>query len=1580
MKMEPVAVIDGTRKRESVALDIDWTTCFICQSNRKNEKTTKPTDVGLERFKDCVIKRQKYHDHEYITTLDRIQSINIDDEKKHIVWHRGCYSKFTHANHIERLKNRYEKNAKDSCDQPSTCIRLSSRAMVAPVSWDKCIFCQEDKSGKQLRNVATLETSDRILNGAQKNEIMRCRLAGINDLIAAEGKYHLPCYVTFRRKSESTVVEEGPEYPPDVCFNKIIEEVDAGLSGGDIYTMKTIWHQYCNMMRIEFGVCVDQCDRQSYRAFKNKVKRVLEDRADFAQSMNQQDSLLVFPLIQTGIVVQNLAVMADELEQSEIQDSDEIPQHIQSSFSAETKDNELLSWLYRVAVKMRNDIKTMPGHSDIGDINTESAQKVVPESLYIFLRLLCDCDSKCEDFEGTFEGDEGGESKRILSIAQDIVCLASGGRKQTPKQLGLALTVHQATRSKDLVQLMHAAGHGVSYETVRRADTALANSVLARYVEQNNTIIPLNFAQATYQGYIRYANDNIDIIEETLDGQGSFHASQSAAFRRSIPGEKIITPDVKSSSSRSVTVPEHFNEIQPSGMGNQKPEATFPVAVKSDWYMESDTQAISEAMAIDISWLLARQSHSEDQHVPGWTAFNQRVSDVNPAKTTVGPMPIINEPAHEFDTIWTVIQNCQRMTAALEQTYTVLTFDEQLYCKAKMLQWAKPDECKNLVVMLGGFHIQMNFTKIIGQYMADSGLKDILVESGVYGENTAESILNGKQWNRTIRAHKLVFEALWRILWQKILHWLNENEVQIDADINQVSEDLSRAFQQADDEAIYSALRRLVPKAYQVSALIEDMDREHETNATFVYWRQYMHLVSILLRFTRAIRDAKWELFLTSFREMLPWFGAFDHPNYLRWGSVFLADMNQLVHTAPEVLAGFKEGDFGVKESTQKFNQIPDDQGLEHVNKMGKIAGGVIGITRSETALNRWGLTYIDRARIADETRDMLGVAENNDDDQLVHKESGKARLLRDESDVQSLMSMFQRFEVFNKESEELVCLTTGDIANAAIKKDLLCAEKVGLQVIRTFVTERFIEEKTSLHTSIPKQKLKTFASMCAVEVSKDKKKKGTAIVKADRDLFQRLIVVMESGRDIDIDSLLTQELCHVPLALANTDGTLRQTNKSQLLPLLEKDGVSQANAPASNTPTCTIVDGMALVQALGKPKDTKTFGDYAKRVLSAVLSSFKEPCNRVDVVFDCYEKYSIKDATRKRRVGKGHGIRCEITNRDLKLPEQWKSFMDVNDNKVALTKLLKDELLAYQHEATQELVVSGGNNGMAASSTGRNMEHLCSSQEEADTRMILHALEAKARGYERIIITSSDTDVLLLLMAFQPQLPEEVWMKSGTSKYRRYIAGHKIDCPDDVRDSLLAFHAITGCDSTSQLAGISKKAAWKIFCEVPHLLSQLGVAHVPSDEVCEKAEEFVCRLYNPKGNAKKIQALRCSQFRKVGKKPENMPPTEDALHQHILRAHHQALVWRNANVPNPGIPNPTTSGWYLEDSQLMPRLMTKEGLTAECVKIATCACISKCRPCLTGRCKCKKNGLRCTLACKCADLCRNPLNDSDSD
>ena len=51
------------------------------------------------------------------------------------------------------------------------------------------------------------------------------------------------------------------------------------------------------------------------------------------------------------------------------------------------------------------------------------------------------------------------------------------------------------------------------------------------------------------------------------------------------------------------------------------------------------------------------------------------------------------------------------MTRVRNGKHSTATLDEGLYNKAKMLQRAKTEEFKNIIVMLGGFHTQMTFTK-----------------------------------------------------------------------------------------------------------------------------------------------------------------------------------------------------------------------------------------------------------------------------------------------------------------------------------------------------------------------------------------------------------------------------------------------------------------------------------------------------------------------------------------------------------------------------------------------------------------------------------------------------------------------------------------------------------------------------------------------------------------------------------------------------------------------------------------------------------------------------------------------------
>ncbi|KAG1680635.1 hypothetical protein GQR58_012311 [Nymphon striatum] len=58
----------------------------------------------------------------------------------------------------------------------------------------------------------------------------------------------------------------------------------------------------------------------------------------------------------------------------------------------------------------------------------------------------------------------------------------------------------------------------------------------------------------------------------------------------------------------------------------------------------------------------------------------------------------------------------------------------------------------------------MNFLKVLGQHMSDSGLQQIWEESGLMGPNSTERVVDGKSYAKAIRAHKLTWQALWRLL------------------------------------------------------------------------------------------------------------------------------------------------------------------------------------------------------------------------------------------------------------------------------------------------------------------------------------------------------------------------------------------------------------------------------------------------------------------------------------------------------------------------------------------------------------------------------------------------------------------------------------------------------------------------------------------------------------------------------------------------------------------------------------------------------------------------------------------------
>ena len=442
-----------------------------------------------------------------------------------------------------------------------------------------------------LNQVQTFQTSQKILLNVASDRELSCGLAGVSDLIAAEGKYHLKCYTRFLRNTERNEQRSETD-DANRCFEEVIMTLlRERLSQGHILSLKAVWTYFSHQLEEKY-----QLSPGDYRSnrFKERIQAFRGEDIAFVPPLNPSEPhLIVYADLGEAALRSLLTIPINESDDDDLNGD---------STEDVDLDAELLSWLYRVAVKVHHDIKVSPNHDCIGKISKASAEEIVQESLFMLISLLC------TGYQEEFQESHDDVKARILSICQDIIFLSSRGHKLTPKHIGIGLTVHQATRSKQLVQLLHAAAHSVNYDTVLRMDNTIANDVLERYRESGNVFVPRNFTGTTNPaGYTRFAVDNIDINEETLNGMGTFHATQVAAFRRKEEGEPAMDIELSTKSDwrLDVQVPSELHELIDLSLDNKKPEPELQKTVVSEWYTP-DSSLIEESYRKDLAWILGR--------------------------------------------------------------------------------------------------------------------------------------------------------------------------------------------------------------------------------------------------------------------------------------------------------------------------------------------------------------------------------------------------------------------------------------------------------------------------------------------------------------------------------------------------------------------------------------------------------------------------------------------------------------------------------------------------------------------------------------------------------------------------------------------------------------------------------------------------------------------------------------------------------------------------------------------------------------------------------------------------------------
>lgn len=648
----------------------------------------------------------------------------------------------------------------------------SLRSKSLPFDSSKCLICgnRSYKKCKEMNNASSIDSRDAIKKAAEAIDDKRILhiLSGVNDdLVAAEAKYHKSCFSSYTSKSNikhRAFKEEKDESLFSVAFKEMASTIQSFLDNGRAYDMSSLLTMYQHILKSK-GI-----DADSYTKHKLKLRMQSHfgDDIVFHQQFDKKKPELVY---------------SSKISLQDVINSAALELHT-SNKQVISDEANARNCIFEAAKIIKHEIKECKGIStrplDVSDLNEDTVRRLVPNDLYWLLRWII---GPTLDIEDTSTIDD----KKVLSIAQDIIHCSSNARVKTPKHVSLAMSTHHLTGSKQIIILLNRMGHCISYDEMKSVDASLATEVLAQS-EQYDTVLPSNISPGSF---IQMGSDNDDFNEETIDGKNTTHVTTMVVYQRKPFGPEP-KPTVKGDhSQRRRSLQQdlaNVYEIQDFSVVGRRPTTSSLVGkINMEWY-DGSTNEFHKASSMDKVWSLVRMNPrtgsnqpptpDERQIVPSWSGFHSVLFPHVERATTIGYCPLINGSSSEFSTIYTVMRNAQKMSASIGQQDAVITFDLAIYMKAKQIQWKASPEFENAVIRMGGFHIAINFLSVIGKIYAESGLEDLLVESGVYAAGSTSALLAGKQYNRGVRAHKLVVEAFFRLSWKAFEKWLLERPIE----------------------------------------------------------------------------------------------------------------------------------------------------------------------------------------------------------------------------------------------------------------------------------------------------------------------------------------------------------------------------------------------------------------------------------------------------------------------------------------------------------------------------------------------------------------------------------------------------------------------------------------------------------------------------------------------------------------------------------------------------------------------------------------------------------------------------------
>ena len=385
-------------------------------------------------------------------------------------------------------------------------------------------------------------------------------------------------------------------------------------------------------------------------------------------------------------------------------------------------------------------------------------------------------------------------------------------------------------------------------------------------------------------------------------------------------------------------------------------------------------------------------------------------------------------------------------------------------------------------------------------------------------------------------------------------------------------------------------------------------------------------------------------------------------------------------------------------------------------------------------------------------TGDLKKMSGDDGNVQTTHKKEAESRINQDGHDRQSLCAALEsRIDPMDPVTHAAGCLiniSNGQIAQTNVNVDR--ALEVGREQLKQFEASW----PAGFYNTLSKQVV-TFA---------ERKKHlyvGESAIVDQEAIYARVIGLLVSQRDLDLQQVLAMELTAYPPSMSQADGEMQvaTAGKSTLKNSLKVE-VSQR---LITSPTAIVMDVSAVLWTVDWPTHG-TVGTF----ISGFKAWFRVRLSEADVhlCFDRYRDYSTKTSTRSSRAAA-----TRVHQLDLKTPlPDGDAVLRNSANKAQLNSLICEQILIdeqYLQQVTQHhrLVVTGDDAVPIQVSKERNIPRLdiATTQEEADLIITQQAIHlAKEDGESRVCVLCDDTDVFALLVYFfsREQLQSSMTMR----------------------------------------------------------------------------------------------------------------------------------------------------------------------------------------------------------------------------